>query len=73
MAGRGKSHYIGVVGSHGDEKEEAKGQGERLHALACWVDAQPWNAPGTDKTWVFDAWRAHRELREAFVRPDEEE
>lgn len=53
------------------EEEDEPSQQEQLHELARWIKAQPWNAPETDKTWVFEVWRAKRELREAFVRSDE--
>lgn len=55
-----------------DVEKEEESKEERLRDLARWIQGRPWNKAGTDKTWVFDAWRAHRELREAFVRPDEE-
>lgn len=61
--------YIVGVAANGEEKE--KSQEERLRDLARWIQAQPWNAPETDKTWVFEVWRAKRELREAFVRSNE--
>lgn len=54
-----------------DEKEEAKSQEERLRELARWIQAQPWNAPGKDKTWVFVAEASWSRLRAAFERVED--
>ena len=41
-----------------------------LERLARWLQAQPWNRPGTDKTWVLQsAWAALR-FREAVARAE---
>ena len=32
---------------------------ERLLEIAARIQDQPWNRPGTDKTWVLDARDAH--------------
>jgi hypothetical protein len=33
---------------------------ERLTELALRIERQPWNAPGTDKTWVLEALWQHQ-------------
>jgi hypothetical protein len=38
---------------------------ERLRRIAAWFEKQPWNRPGTDKTWVLTSADAHRRWREA--------
>ena len=42
---------------------------DRLIELARRIQARPWNAAGSDKTWVIEALRQHqlflREVREA--------
>ncbi len=36
-----------------------------LLRIARWLERQPWNLPGTDKTWVLTAaWAAYRFHRE---------
>lgn len=54
-----------------DDEEAESEEDQSLRDLARWIQVQPWNAPETDKTWVFEIWRAKRELRAAFVRSDE--
>jgi hypothetical protein len=39
-----------------------------LLRLARWLEAQPWNRPGTDKTWVLKSMGASLELRRAVQR-----
>ena len=43
--------------------------GEKLIEIARRVEGQPWNRPGTDKTWVLNAMSARQqfeqEVREA--------
>jgi hypothetical protein len=39
--------------------------------LARWLEAQPWNRPGTEKRWVLTsmwAWRLFAEARKRAVR-----
>jgi hypothetical protein len=37
---------------------------ERLTEIAKQIESQPWNRPGTDKTWVLNAMSAHLQFRE---------
>jgi hypothetical protein len=42
-----------------------------LLRLARWLEAQPWNRPGSDKAWVLrsmHAWRRFVEARKRAVR-----
>jgi hypothetical protein len=41
---------------------------EELLRLARWLEAQPWNRPGTDKTWVLRSTTAHRAFAAAVER-----
>lgn len=36
-----------------------------LERIARWLQAQPWNRPGTDKSWVLRCMLAHRQFVEA--------
>lgn len=63
---------MGIVERDGEEKEEARPQEERLRDLARWIQAQRWNTPGTDKTWVFESEEGFRKLRDAFKRTSSE-
>ena len=54
---------------------EDRSMGEKLIEIARRVEGQPWNRPGTDKTWVLNAMSARQqfeqEVREAKrVRAD---
>jgi len=35
-----------------------------LEEIAKRIEAQPWNRPGTDKTWVLNAMSNHLQFRE---------
>lgn len=39
-----------------------------LERIARWLQAQPWNRPGADKTWLPRCMLAHREFVEARRR-----
>jgi hypothetical protein len=41
---------------------------DELLRLARWLEAQPWNRPGTDKTWVLRCADAFREFAAARER-----
>jgi len=41
---------------------------DELLRLARWLEAQPWNRPGTDKTWVLRCADAFREFAAARKR-----
>jgi hypothetical protein len=44
-------------------KDEELSMSPTLSELAKRIESQPWNRPGTDKTWVLNAMSMHRQFR----------